>query len=497
MSTLKFDETHNLVAFLKKPTESKGFEQIIDFLNASYVKYALTIQALVDKKKIIITEASIRRDLRFEDEGGVDCLSNEVIFEQLTLMGYEKLSQKLTFYKAFFSPQWKFLIHTILQCMSAKTTAWNEFISTLASAIICLATNQNFNFSKYIFDNMVKHLDGGVKFMMYPRFVQVYLNNQVKGMDMHSALFVISSHTKKVFANIKREGKDFSRKVTPLFATMIIQAHEDMGKELKRKLRASGLKRLRKVRTASRIESSTEASLGHQEDASKQEGMNDSIDQEVEITLVDETQGRMNEEDMFDVNDLDGDEVIMDVTAAIKDSEKAKEGSSKRAGSNLEQKDVKRQRLEKENEYAKLKRCMEIIPEDDDDVKIKATPISSKSTTIVDYKIYKKGKKSYFKIIRADGNSQSYLTFEKMFKNFNREDLEVLWSIVKARFKKTKPIDDMDNLLFQTLKTMFEHHVEDNIWKYPQGHHVDYKVEMAYDLLRLIRKQINEGCIPE
>nr|GEZ02413.1 putative ribonuclease H-like domain-containing protein [Tanacetum cinerariifolium] len=63
------------------------------------------IQALVDKKKVIIIEASIRRDLKFEDKGGVDCLSNEVIFEQLNLMGYEKLSQKLTFYKAFFLPQ--------------------------------------------------------------------------------------------------------------------------------------------------------------------------------------------------------------------------------------------------------------------------------------------------------------------------------------------------------------------------------------------------------
>nr|GEZ93910.1 hypothetical protein [Tanacetum cinerariifolium] len=56
-----------------------------------------------------------------------------------------------------------------------------------------------------------------------------------------------------------------------------------------------------------------------------------------------------------------------------------------------------------------------------------------------------------------------------MFKNFNREDLEVLWDIVKDKFKKEKPVDDMDNLLFRTLKTMFEHHVEDTIWKYQQG----------------------------
>nr|GEZ40734.1 hypothetical protein [Tanacetum cinerariifolium] len=185
-----------------------------------------------------------------------------------------------------------------------------------------------------------------------------------------------------------------------------------------------------------------------------------------------------------------------------------------------------------------------MFPEDDDDVTIKATPLSSKSPTIVDYKIYKERKKSYFKIIRVDGNSQNYLTFGTMFKNFNKEDLEVLWSIMKERFKNTKPLNDMVDLLFQTLKTMFEHHVEDNIWKYQQREvkvynwklygscrvyyvtthymvyyllvekmypftnnilhqlwnegrlQVDYEVEMAYDLLRLIRRQINEGYIP-
>ncbi|GJV73357.1 retrovirus-related pol polyprotein from transposon TNT 1-94 [Tanacetum coccineum] len=80
------------------------------------------LHALVDGKKVIITEVTVRRDLQLEDEEGVDCLPNSTIFEQLTLMG-------------------------------SKTTAWNEFSSTMASAIICLATNQKFNFSKYIFEN--------------------------------------------------------------------------------------------------------------------------------------------------------------------------------------------------------------------------------------------------------------------------------------------------------------------------------------------------------
>ncbi|GJY23811.1 hypothetical protein Tco_0397469 [Tanacetum coccineum] len=254
MSNLKFVKTHNLVAFLEKPEESDGFEGIIDFLNASSIRYELTvnptiytscikqfwattkakivngevkIQALVDGKKVIITETSVRRALQLKDAEGTECLPNATIFAELERMGYENLTQKLTFYKAFFSPQWKFLNHTILQCLSAKTTVWNEFSSTMASAIICLATNQKFNFCKYIFDNMVKNLEGGVKFLMFPWFVQVFLDKQVEGMTKHKDIYVTPSHTKKVFAIMKREGKGFSGRVTPLFQTMMVQAQEE------------------------------------------------------------------------------------------------------------------------------------------------------------------------------------------------------------------------------------------------------------------------------
>ncbi|GKE84374.1 hypothetical protein Tco_1558116, partial [Tanacetum coccineum] len=155
MANLKFADTHNMVAFLSKPEESDGFEQIVDFLHAQPIKYALTVNptiytscikqlwstvkaktinrevqlhALVDGKKIIVTESTVRRDLQLEDAECIGCLPNSAIFEELTRMG-------------------------------SKTTAWNEFSSTMASAIICLATNQKFNFSKYIFESMVKNLD--------------------------------------------------------------------------------------------------------------------------------------------------------------------------------------------------------------------------------------------------------------------------------------------------------------------------------------------------
>nr|GEV91069.1 hypothetical protein [Tanacetum cinerariifolium] len=125
--------------------------------------------------------------------------------------------------------------------------------------------------------------------------------------------------------------------------------------------------------------------------------------------------------------------------------------------------------MEDDKESTELKQCLEIILDDEDDVTVDATPLSSKSPAIVDYKIHKKRKKSYFQIFRADGNSQMYLTFSKMLKNFDREDLEVLCRLVKDRFEKIKPMDYMDNLLLHNLKTMFEHHVKDTVWKNQQG----------------------------
>ncbi|GJW85026.1 putative ribonuclease H-like domain-containing protein [Tanacetum coccineum] len=142
-------------------------------VNAVRLNLVLLVQVNaveVDKKKVIITKTSIRSDLQLEDAETTEYLPNAIIFERLTLMG-------------------------------AKTTAWNEFSSTMASAIICLATNQKFNFSKYIFDNMVKNLEGEVKFLMYPRFVQCSGYN-------------------------KGTGKDFSSRDTPLFPTMIVQAQK-------------------------------------------------------------------------------------------------------------------------------------------------------------------------------------------------------------------------------------------------------------------------------
>nr|GEX94797.1 hypothetical protein [Tanacetum cinerariifolium] len=593
------------------------------------------LQALVDRKKVIITEATIIRDLQLEDAKGVDYLPNAEIFKQLTLM-------------------------------------W---------------------------------------------FVQVFLDKQVDGMSKHNAIYVIPSHTKKVFGNMKRVGKGFSGRETPLFPTMIVQAQEDMGegsahptnlhhtptitqpstsklqkkqkprkpkrqdieetqpsgpttnvedeafneenvskhsndplhsgedriklkelmeictklqnrvfdlentktaqaqeidslkrrvKKLERRQKSKnyGLERLYKVGLSAIVKSSDEESLS-EENAFKQERNIAVIDADKEITLVDETVeelGRFDDQEMFDTWVLDDEEVVVKKTVAnkevsgikevnaasiatfviattttaattptismdeitlakalieiktsrpnakgivmqdpsktstptlivssqqpskvqdkgkgiivepemplkkkaqineevnlawddiqakvdadyelaqrlqaeeqeqLRDAEKPRlfmeflkkrkklfaagkaeekrnrpptqaqqrslmlqESSSKRARDELEQEKSKKQKVEDDKEQKELKKCLEIIPDDGYDVTIDAISLSSKPPTIVYYKIYKEGRKSYFQIFRVDGNSQMYLIFSKMLTNFDREDLEVLWRLVKTR----------------------------------------------------------------
>ncbi|GJU87412.1 hypothetical protein Tco_1294958 [Tanacetum coccineum] len=179
------------------------------------------LQALVDGKKIVVTEASVKRDPQLDDK--------EVL----------------------------------------RTTTWNEFVA-LWLCIICLATNQKFNFSKYIFESMVKNF--GI----------------ITGDVSYKRIYVTPSHTKKIFVNMRRQGKDFSGRETSLFPSMVVQAQEEMGE--------GGC-----IQTREEI---------------------DDIDKDAEITLVDETQGRYGDEDMFRVNNLDGDEVVVEIEVTDKAGEK-------------------------------------------------------------------------------------------------------------------------------------------------------------------------------
>ncbi|GJT56376.1 putative ribonuclease H-like domain-containing protein [Tanacetum coccineum] len=108
----------------------------------------------------------------------------------------------------------------------------------------------------------------------------------------------------------------------------------------------------------------------------------------------------------------------------------------------------------------------------EEEVAINAIPLAVKSPRIIDYKIHKEGKKSYYQIVRADGKSKMYMIFSQMLKSFDREDLEDLYKLVKAKYGSTRPVESMDYLLWNDMKIMFEPHVEDAIWRNQQGYKV-------------------------
>nr|GEW27341.1 hypothetical protein [Tanacetum cinerariifolium] len=616
------------------------------------------LQALVDKKKIVISEVVIRKILQLDDAEGVVCLPNEEIFAGLAQIGYEKPSNKLTFYKAFFFSQWKFLIHTILQSLSAKRTSWNEFSIAMASAVICLSKGQRFNFSKYIFDSLVRNVDISSKFYIQPAeegvaeaqvqvddAVVAAVEENVADDVSHDAIpspppHDIPSHSQEPSSPpLQPQSSPQAPPQDAEFPTQLQQVlnvcsalakrvenleNENAAQKLviiKLKARvkrlekanmvkSSKLRRLKKVGASRRVESSDDM-----EDVFNQGRMIDDMDMDKGIELVKdadiaESEGRHTAKQAEIYNlDLDhSSKVLISVASTtipaasatipaakptipaaastvvaayirrrkgviIRDPEeelslktlaetpkklheeinkdyeefskdidwdatmdhdhvnqkssnpqyiKRYQGMKKRpqtesearknmmiylkntAGYKMDffkgmtyaqicpifqarfdenirflfksreeveeedqeiiksinetpaQKAAKRRKLSEEAQEAEdLRKRLEVVEDDDDDVFVEATPLATK-VCVMDYQIVLIDNKPRFKIIRADETHQFYISFTTLLKNFNREDLESLWRILKDRFSTSKPTNFSDEYLLLTLKTMFE-----------------------------------------
>ncbi|GJX53136.1 hypothetical protein Tco_0281505 [Tanacetum coccineum] len=208
---------HNMVAYLEKSEGNTAFHEIIDYLKCSSIHHVLTVSLVVSttfvkqfwtsaKSKIInnvrhittkvagksvsISEASIRSDLLFDDADGIDSLPNQTLFDAIQLMGYEGDLTVLTFNKALFSPQWRFLFHTMNHCLSSKSTSWDQIPTNIATAVIY---------------------------------------KQLANVPVPLDRFPVNTLTSKVFSFMVKKGKHFSGKVTPLFASMLVQPTEDDG----------------------------------------------------------------------------------------------------------------------------------------------------------------------------------------------------------------------------------------------------------------------------
>ncbi|GJZ54289.1 hypothetical protein Tco_0609174, partial [Tanacetum coccineum] len=282
--------------------ESDGFAEIIDFLKASSVHYALTVnpiiytscieqfwatakvqmvngvrqlQALVDKKRVILTESSIRSDLHLDDAEGTDCLPTATIFEEMARMS-----------------------------------------STMASLIICLATNQKFNLSKYIFDAMGKT----------PLFdtMMVQASEEVGEDSDHltdsAQIPIIDQPSTSSQPKHKQKSKRRQRKEAevPQDETEHEETHV-LDLEKAKDAQAKEIVALKK-----RVQRLERKGMSKTTDASKQGRSIEDIDADAEVTLVNETQERQDDDLMFDTGVLDTDEMHVEAKIDEKDEQSTK-----------------------------------------------------------------------------------------------------------------------------------------------------------------------------
>nr|GFA94083.1 hypothetical protein [Tanacetum cinerariifolium]GFA94106.1 hypothetical protein [Tanacetum cinerariifolium] len=360
----------------------------------------------------------------------------------------------------------------------------------MASAVICLSKGQRFNFLKYIFDSLVHNVDSSSKFYMYPRFLQLIIQNQVGDLSTHTTRFISPALTQKVFANMRRVGKGFSGVKTPLFEGMLAvrktadeevaeaqvqidvavaavveeNVAEDRVEHLENdnvaqklviiKLKArvkrlenanmvksSKLRRLRKVEASRTVESSVDI-----EDVFNQGRIIDDMDMDEGIELV-----------------KDAEEVVEVVTTAKLITEVVIAAALQVSAASVT--------IPTAKPAEDLRKHLEVVEDEDDDVFVEATPLASK-VPVMDYQTVLIDNKPRFKIIKANETHQLYISFTTLLKNFDREDLESLWRIVKDRFSTSKPTNFLDEYLLLTLKTMFkEPDGQDAIWRNQKSVH--------------------------
>nr|GEZ85167.1 hypothetical protein [Tanacetum cinerariifolium] len=500
----------------------------------------LMVFLLQKGKKIVISEDVIREILQLDDVEGVVCLPNEEIFVGLAQMGYEKPSTKLTFYKAFFSSQRKFFIHTLLQSLSAKKTSWNEFAR--------------------------------LKFYMYPRFIQLIIQTQIGDLSTHTTRYISPALTQKVFANMKRVEKGFSGVETPLFKGMLaarqlaeegiaeeqVQADDavtaavqetvaDDGAEFPahlfqqvldtcsaltrhienlehdkaaQKLEIIKLKaRVKRLERANKVKSSK---LRRLKKAKKQaEIYHLDLDHPSKVLSMQEDDSEVQEVVEVVTTAMLITEVVIaatsQVSAARMSYDEIRPIFQARFDANMRFLFKSREEIEEEDQEH-----LEVVNDEDDDVFTEAAPLARK-VPIVDYQIVLINNRPRFKIIKADETHQLYISFITLLKNFDREDMEDLWRIVKERFSTSKPTNFSDEYILTTLKTMFEKpDGQDAIWKSQRSVHglallillverryplskftleqlvnvtrlqVEEESEMSLELLRFIRQQLQE-----
>ncbi|GJX81511.1 hypothetical protein Tco_0330992 [Tanacetum coccineum] len=421
MSTLKFAEAHNMVVFLEKPTDSEGFKQIIDFLNASSIKYALIVNPTIYVSSLIQfwTTDEVKK------VNGIRIESLERKVKKLEKSKNKRTHKLKRLYKIG---------------LSARVMSSNDEESGEGRD------------EEMMFD--AKKDLAGEEVMVEKVVAKVVTEKvNVEEVNLNEDEITLSKTLQKLKATPKakivtirepkdRIAKEESQRVEEwdnvkammdadykLATKLQVEEQEELTIEEKSKNFVELMDKRKKHFAAKRAE---ELRRKPPTKAQKRKYMSTYLKNMAGWKL-----NQLKHKTYDEVEKL-FDQAMVKVNNLVDMDSKVLEGTSKRAGSELEQEAKKKQKIEDDKEITKLQLLVKITP-GEEEVAVDAIPLATKPSAIVDYSIYKEGRTSYYKITRADGKYMLYTMFSLLLKSFDREDLEPLWKLVKARHGETRP----------------------------------------------------------
>nr|GEY56868.1 putative ribonuclease H-like domain-containing protein [Tanacetum cinerariifolium] len=478
------------------------------------------LQALVDKKKVVVTEATIRDALHLDDAEGVECLPNKEILAELARMGYEKPSTKLMFYKAFFSSQkqvgdlssyfTKYTPPSLTQKVFAnmRRVALTRRVEHLeldkiAQALEITKLKQRVKklekrnklrggiIANISVDEDVVLEDAKDATVEKSADVEDNVDIQERTIESQAQIYQIDlEHANNVLSmQYKEESEPAELQevvevvTTAKIITEVISTASDTISTASititvadvsipvataaaaPRLTAALSRRRKGVVIRDPEETTTTSTVIHSEAKSKDKGKGILVEEpkplkkQVQIEQDEkyareleaekpqaEAQARKNM--MIYLNNVAGFKMDYFKGMTYDDIRPVFE---KYFNSNV----TKDKGAKLDEEVEELKRHLQIVPNEEDDVYTEATPLALK-VLVVDYEIYNQNNKPYYKIKRVDDSHQLYLSFLSLLRNFDIEDLEALWRLVKERFATTKPKNLFDAFLLITLGAMFE-----------------------------------------
>ncbi|GJW82392.1 hypothetical protein Tco_0146367 [Tanacetum coccineum] len=536
MANLKFADTHNIVAFLSKPEESDGFEQIVDFLNAHPIKYALTVNPTIYTSCIeqfwsTIMAKTINGEVQlhalFDDEAVHKELGDSLVRAATTASSLEaeQDSGNITKTRSKATPNESSSLGTtsgggprVLDLEKTKTTQQNK-IASLKRRVKKLEQkkrSRTYGLHKVsMYRRVVSSGDeedlGEDASKQGRRINAIDANEDITLVnvqdDADNEMFVMDAlNDEEVFVaeqEVSNE-KDDDGEITLAQALIEMKSTKpkDKGKgimiEEPMKPKKKDVQIMLDEEAAKKLQAEfdEEERLAREKDEANIALTEEWDDIQAKIEADHELAQRLQAEEQEELSVEEKAKLFQQLLEQRRKNFAAKSAEEKRNKpptqaqqrkimftylKNMKGKKLKDLKNKSFDSIQKMfdrafKRVNTFVDFRSDlvekEVAIDVVPLATKSTSIVGWRINKEGKKSYYQIMRADGKSQMYRIFSHMLKSFSREDLEDLYKLVKAKYESTRPVEDLDLLLWGDLKTMFEPHVEDTIWRNQQ----DYRV---------------------